>query len=193
MDFDDHADLFSTYPTLAGVQRFARLIPNTDWFSRLGAPLEPVCRDEARTFAGSLGFPDAEPAILESWEDAAAAAETLDLNAPAWEAEEQLRRDLALQAEDVVEPRVLELVLTGVAELAADPVGEAAETSAALLGIYDDEFVRAASGAAIQSCHLAALVLAAGYGSEHPFSLKFALFEHGRWPIGIVGGTFNIF
>lgn len=193
MDFDDHDALFEAYPTLAGVRRFARLIPNTDWFARVGQPLDPVARDEARTYAAALGFPDAEPAILEDWQDAAAAAETLDLNTPAWEAEAQLRRDLALAAEAEVEPRVLELVMTGIAELAADPVREAAETTAALLGIHDEDFLRAASGGAVQACHQAALVLAAGQGAEHPFSLKFSLYEHGRWPVGIVGASFNIF
>ena len=29
--------------------------------------------------------------------------------------------------------------------------------------------------------------------ADHPFSLKYQLFESGRWPIGIAGSSFNIF
>ena len=54
--------------------------------------------------------------------------------------------------------------------------------------------MRLATGAAVQTCHQAALLLAAQGGApDHPFALKLQLFEHGRWPLGIVGMSLNIF
>ena len=60
-------------------------------------------------------------------------------------------------------------------------------------GIEDQELIRATAGSALQSCHQAALVLAAGEEDTHPFALKYRLFEHGHWPIAITGSSFNIF
>ena len=60
-------------------------------------------------------------------------------------------------------------------------------------GIEDQELIRAATGSALQSCHQAALVLAAGEEDAHPFALKYKLFEQGHWPIAITGSSFNIF
>jgi hypothetical protein len=65
--------------------------------------------------------------------------------------------------------------------------------AAARGGVADMALIRAAAGAATQACYQAALVLAAGAEAEHPFAIKFRLYEAGRWPLGIVGMTFNVF
>ena len=61
--------------------------------------------------------------------------------------------------------------------------------------VADEEILRAAMGAGVQICHLAALVLLSGHEDleDHPFFHKFRLFEAGHWPIGIAGSSFNIF
>ena len=92
-----------------------------------------------------------------------------------------------------VDEEALELVLTHVAAIAADIAGQRAEDIGRFLLINDDAFVRAATGAAVQTCHQAALVLAANSAPEHVFSLKYQIFEHGRWPIAITGASLNIF
>ena len=50
-----------------------------------------------------------------------------------------------------------------------------------------------AAGAAAQAAYQAALVLATDGEADHPFALKFRLFEAGRLPLGITGNTFNLF
>ncbi|MGF1606820.1 MAG: hypothetical protein ACFB22_10820 [Rhodothalassiaceae bacterium] len=189
-DSDDDADFTGE---LAAVARFLTLIRNTPFFQALAKPLDDMTRQEAQAYATALGFPDAYPAVLEDWYDAAAAAETLSLDSPAWEQEQQLRRALALEAEAQVDPRVLEVALTRIGQQAQEVLTPAAEEAAAFLGIVDEAFLLAAVGAGVEACHLAALVLATGHDATHPFSLKFSLFEAGRWPIGIIGSSFNIF
>lgn len=178
---------------LAPVHRFLTLIRNTPFFRALATPLDEVTRSDAQAYAAALGFPDAYPAVLDDWADAAAAAESLDTNSQAWEAEEQLRASLAWAAEDRFDARLLEVTLMRVAQEAQETALPAVEEAAAFLGIVDEGFRLAATGAAVQACHQAALVLAAGEDAGHPFSLRFSLFEAGRWPIGITGNSFNIF
>jgi hypothetical protein len=69
----------------------------------------------------------------------------------------------------------------------------AAAVAASRSGVADEALIRAAAGAATQGAYHAALVLAAGGDEHHPFAIKFRLFEAGRWPLGIVGATFNLF
>ena len=59
----------------------------------------------------------------------------------------------------------------------------------------DEELIRAAVGAASQAIYQAGLLLAAENEEDqnHPFALKYRLFESGRWPIGVVGNSFHIF
>ena len=54
-------------------------------------------------------------------------------------------------------------------------------------------------GSAVQAAHNAALTLLAAAADpdldadEHMFALKYRLFEQGRWPVSVVGLSFNIF
>jgi hypothetical protein len=41
--------------------------------------------------------------------------------------------------------------------------------------------------------HAAALARLAGEGPDHLFMRKYALFESGRWPLGVVGGSLHLF
>ena len=42
------------------------------------------------------------------------------------------------------------------------------------------------------AAYAAALALAAHAGDQHPFAVKFRLYEAGRWPLGILGGVLHI-
>jgi len=72
------------------------------------------------------------------------------------------------------------------------------EQAAYLWDMEDQAAQTLAVGSVVQAAHGAALVLLASnqqdFDSEnHPFTSKFRLFEFGRWPVGVIGRSFNIF
>lgn len=192
-------DLERELPSLQRLARFARGLSDLPWFANLGEALTPGARAAAERYADGLGFPDAGVGVIVDWEDAAAAAQTLDWNTPSWEAEESLRADLTARAGEILSEEALRLAMTLIAEQAAESARQAAAEACALWDIDDEELLTLAVGAAAQAAHQAALVLAAAAADPdfeaelHPFSAKFQLFEFGRWPIGVVGGTLNLF
>lgn len=182
-------------PALARIRRFAWAACRVDWFAHVGEHPGPVTMDMAERYADALGFPDARLALVTDWSEAASAAESLDFDHAAWEAEEQLRAALTADALDLMSEEALQVALTHVAATVHAPVRTSVEEC---LAIWDEEYGETplrdlAVGAAVQACHQAALVLAAGAEEDHPFALKFRLFEGGRWPIGIAGLSFNLF
>lgn len=180
-------------PALALLRDFARLLPDVPWFGELGTPLDPETRAIALRYLGGLGFPHADVAKLSNWEDATAAAESGDWNSAGWEAEESLRAALSTDLLEVLSEEAFEIGFTYVAAQADEAVRNAAETAANNWGVEDMEIAIAAAGAAMQAVHGAAIAVAAGAEDDHPFQLRFRLFERGRWPIGVAGLTFNIF
>ncbi len=194
MDVDGEIDdLLEDFPSLKSVAPFVALASDVRWFRALGEDPDSETLRLARDYAQALGFPEAEPAILYDWEDAASAAENTEFNSPAWEAEEQLRAALTDEVLLAIDGQVLEMVMTHVAQALTDSIDDAAKEAAEFLRIDDESFVLATSGAAAQAVYQAALVGMAGEEEEHPLSLRFQLFERGRWPIGIIGNSFLIF
>lgn len=199
MDDDDLSALERELPSLRRLARFARSLEGIPWFSNLGESLTAGARAAAEAYADGLGFPDAGVGVLIDWEDAAAAAESLDWQSPSWEAEESMRADLTALATAILSPEALALAMTMIAERVAEPAREGMEQAAALWDVEDEQLGRLAVGSAVQAAHQAALVLAAAAADpdfeaeRHPFAAKFQLFEFGRWPVGIAGRTFNLF
>jgi hypothetical protein len=206
-DLIEHPDipaLLEEIPRLYRARKFADALKHTHFLQRLGEPLDRGDLALARRYLDGLGFPDAEPAQVESWEDAAGAAETLDLNAEGWEAEEQLRASVTEGALAVLDEAALSAGLALVAEKAGEAAKEAVAEAAALWDLEDTELLNAIAGAAAQAAHLAALALMAADDEDvadpdevdlldHPFMAKFRLFARGRWPVGLAGRTLNIF
>ena len=192
-DSDDLDALYEQVPGILLVQRFTRSVGRVGWFSRLGEPIARQLDDLAHSYLAALGFPDARTAPIESWEDAAAAAESLDWDAAGWEAEEQLRAALMHQALELVSEEDLGLLLAQVNAQAFEAIELGVHEAAALFDNDDPALVDLAIGSAAQICHLAALALLVAEEPDHPFVLKFRLFEAGRWPVGLVGNSFNIF
>lgn len=180
-------------PALASLRDFARVLADIPWFENLGHPLDEETREVAEDYVAALGFPEADIAPVASWEDAASAAETGDWNSGPWEAEEGLRAALSTDLLDVLSEEAFNIGFTFAAAEADPAVREAADQAAALWQLEDPEIAIAAAGAAMQAVHGAALAVAAGADEDHPFLLRLQLFEHGRWPIGVAGLTFNIF
>ena len=194
----DLEDLEREIPSLAVVSRFARNLDNVPWFANLGEPLTPGARHLAQTYIDALGFPEADVAILVDWEDAANAAESQDWQSPAWEAEELLRADLTAKALEMLSEEALSIGMTMIADKVSEPAKEAMEQASYIWDMEDEAAQRLAVGAAVQGAHGAALALIAssdpGFDVEtHALTAKFQLFEFGRWPVGLVGRSFNLF
>ena len=186
-------------PQLARLKRFAGSLEQTAWFSTLGEPPTAQTRAAAEAYLDALGFPDADLAILVDWEDAAAAAETLDWANPAWEAEELARADLTMRALDHLSEEALRVGLALVADRAGRAARDAMEQEAAMWDVADEAARTLAVGSVVQACHNAALALVVAaidptFDAEtHLFAYKLALFEKGRWPVGVAGASFNLF
>ncbi|PHZ84412.1 hypothetical protein [Paremcibacter congregatus] len=193
MDDDFEIDALEEYPTLVLVARFAKLIPRTDWFRYVGEPLEKEVVEKSRAYLDALGFPEATPAEVEDWQEAAASLETNDWNSPFWEVEQQLLSALSVEITETLDPQLLEMVLAHVTSVASEYVGEGVMAAAERWGMEDEELLKAAIGEGVQACYQAALVIAAGVGDDHPFALKYQLYETGWWPLGVMGNSFNIF
>lgn len=196
---DDEIDMIEReLPALARVSRFARGLASIPWFANLGEPMTPGARAAAERYTNGLGFPDAGTAILVDWEDAATAAESLDIESPAWEAEEFLRTDLTARALEFLSEDALRIAMTLIADRVAEPAREAMEEASAIWDIEDEGARQVAVGAAVQAAHQAGLALIVAndpdfIAEDHPFAAKFELFEFGRWPVGIIGSSFNVF
>lgn len=198
MDDDDLEALERELPALTRLSRFARGLDGIPWFANLGEPLTPGGRAIAQAYADALGFPDAEMAILIDWQDAAVAAESRDWHSPAWEAEELLRADLTERALDLLSEEALTVAMTMIAERVGAPARDAMEQASVIWDVDEEAERQLAVGAAVQAAHQAALTLIAANdpsfdAENHPFAFKFKLFEFGRWPVGIVGTSFNVF
>lgn len=192
-DDDDYGLDDDQLAALTAIRRLGEVVGRVPWFSRIGLPLSAEERDLAQRYLDMLGFPDASPAPVEDWTDAGDAASNTDLNSEAWEVEEQLRADLSREALDFFDEETLSDTLSFITETAGPVIVEGIAGAASLWPIEDDAVIEAATGAAVQMCYQAALVLAAQAVEDHPFALKFRLFELGRWPIGLSGRSFNIF
>jgi len=140
MDEDElEIDVLAEYPTLVLVSRFSRLIPRTDWF-------------QARAYLDALGFPEATPAMVEDWQEAASSLETNDWNSPFWEVEQQLMAALTVEVTETIDPALLEMVLAHVTSVASEYVGEGVMAAASRWGLDDEELMKAAIGEGVQAC-----------------------------------------
>ncbi|NHK28004.1 hypothetical protein FF098_008820 [Parvularcula flava] len=186
-------------PVLSRLRRFADGLELIPWFSRLGEPLSRSTRQLADDYLDRLGFPGTEVAVLPSWDEAAAASETFDWSSPAWEAEELARADLTGRALEAISEEALQLGLSVVSDKAGHAVKSALLDTAALWDMVDEEVHNLSVGSAVQTTHNAALTLLAAAvdpdldPADHLFALKFRLFEQGRWPVSVIGSSFNIF
>ena len=190
---DDLDALEEEIPLLRGVRAFAEEAALMPWFANLGKPLDRNIKSLAQAYLDGLGFPDAQVARIHDWEDALDAASGLDFDTAQWEAEEGMRADLAAQALERLSEHGLTIALTHVSAVLGERVGAAIREAAAFAEINDEELLNSAAGAAVQSAHNAVLALIAEEDADHPFHKKFALFTHGRWPIGLAGLSLNLF
>ncbi len=194
---DEYALMLRELPRLQRARAFAAALDRTAYFGRLGEPLDAQDTIAARHFLDGLGFPDAEPALLGDWRDAAEAALTHDVDPQGWEAEEMARAALTADALAVIEEEGLRVALALVADKASGAAKLGVEDAAALGDADADvELLNAAVGGAVQAAHGAALALIAADdaddAAEHPFYARHQLYARGRWPLGLAGRTLNV-
>ena len=193
---DDLSDYeLSDFPGLLAASQFARMLRSVLWFTALGEPPDERELVLAEDYLVQPGFPDTEIVMIESWEDAADAALNPDWNTEAWEAEEQLRMGLIAEACERADEEMVMVALANISTAASESAQALAEGMLEADPRLDEELLRAAIGAVAQASYHSALVLAAEdeEPEQHPFSLKFRLFEAGRWPLGVIGRSFHLF
>lgn len=182
---------------LVKVSHFARHVVHMEWFSRIGQSISAEELRITEDYLSAIGFPNTNIATVTDWNDAAAVAETPAWNSGWWEAEEQLRAALIADALMVIDERELTQSLNHVTAQTAGQALVAIDEAAKLHTIESNpnimEFLNAAAGIAVASSYHAGLAIAAQNEAEHPFSIKFRLFENGRLPLGMAGNTFSIF
>lgn len=187
--------LLDEIPLLYKARAFAEGLNANAWFSRLGEPLDDREKYLARIYLDGLGFPEAEPALLGDWDEAAGAAEAHDSDPMGWEAEEMLRTGLVSRALERLDEQAVGAALALVAQKTGEEARDAIEDAAAVADVEDMSLVHAAAGALAQAANGAALVVLAEAEDDdppHPFLARWRLFARGRWPVGLAGATYNI-
>src|SRR4051812_17086631 len=161
------------------------------WFRTLG---EPVAEDE-RCLVGSylrgLGIEEELPVeTVPDWKDARAVVTDPDWDRRWWDAEQLEKQRLYARAIATRgQSEVLQLLSRTLES--TDDVRTAASVAAARSGCSDTGLVASAAGAASEAFHLAELARLAGEPEAHPFRSKHALFVAGRWPLGILSGSYR--
>ncbi|MEC9178803.1 MAG: hypothetical protein VYC76_05020 [Pseudomonadota bacterium] len=200
-------------PALTVLRDFANRASRVSWFIELGEPLDNDCLDVVTLYLERLGLPDASPAPLLDWRDAADAAQSMDINSEAWEIEEQFRAAATAEALTLISEEGLGIMLTHLASSLSEDVANCVEEALYMVDEASSEaLTNLAAGAAQQAVHGAALSLAAYAAhvlksdphietieldnddiANHPLMLRFRLFEMGRWPVSLIGNSLNLF
>ena len=143
-------------------------------------------------YLGALGFSDLGVAPILDWREARAALEHRAWDSAWADAEEQARSRLAAEALHRSGEDVVGAAVGYVSERAQSVAMDALQGAAGLLG-GDPALIETAAADARDAACQALLVTLSESGADHPLALKFRLFEAGRWPLGVVGGSFNLF
>lgn len=164
------------------------------WFSAVGLPLDACEVDEAQDYLAALGMkrtPRVEP--VASWAHAERIIRNPAWDVAWWEREEQERRELMARCFALLGEGAALEQLSLSAGVEHEVIHGAAAVAAARAGVSDAALIRAAAGAASMAAHALVLARLARAPEDHLFVRKYRLFEGGRWPLGLVGGTFHLF
>ena len=163
------------------------------WFSLLGAPLAANERQLVELYLSGLGISAVLPvAGFLDWNEARSFVTAPEWDRRWWDAEQLEKQRLHARARAVHgEAALLEALSRTLAS--SETVRSAARAAAERFSCFDDGLVGSAAGAASEACHLAELALLADATEAHPFLRKRALFDGGRWPLGILSGRYLIF
>lgn len=164
------------------------------WFSRVGTPL--ASRDLA-AIADLLLVAHESSRVeirgLARWHEVAAVIRAADWDNAAWDREEEERQRLWQTACERIDEDALLRQLVATTDSLAGALQGAAARAALREGIADPGLVRVAVEAASMAAHQSALAGLAGEGADHFFVRRHALFERGRWPLGVHRGQYLVF
>ncbi len=206
-DAENLMALEAEIPVLSALREFTERAVRANWFADLGEPFDTTTDNLARAYLDQLGFPDADAIAVMNWDDALDASASLDLNAEAWEVEEQLRAGLQDEVLQGVSEEGLSVMLAYLAAQLSEVLPELIDEALMMADELPDTIRDVAVGAAQQAAHGGALALVAAAvraakmddieaGEEalnHPLLLRYRLFELGRWPVALTGRTLNLF
>lgn len=165
----------------------------TTWFGSLGAPVAAAERDQVKAYLDGLGIHDELPVQdVSGWDEAREVVTHSGWDRRWWDAEQLEKRRLQAKA-SALRGEAEVLALSSRAFLTGDSLRQAAAEAAARYGCDDAGMVGCAAGAASEALHLAELAELAGEATTHPFRAKQSLFAAGRWPLGIVSGSYRLF
>ncbi len=197
---DDSSGEAEDIDALRAIARLARLAGGIDWFGACGKALQQTDIDLLNEYCAAIGVFDPQIDLPANWAELSDIIREPDWDAELWQAEEQAMQALmaSLAEQDVSEHDLL-VALEHAGVKATEAVREKLETLLDAAGFADDDLLEAGIQAATQAAQQAGLVLAAGAllgdreQAQHPFALKFRLYERGHWPLGLVGGSYRIF
>jgi len=150
-------------------------------------------REVAAAYLDALSLSQVAVEAVFDWRQTEAIGRHPDWDVRWWEREEAERERLyALCLQQFGREELLSR-LSAATELAPHAIVQSAVDFAERCLVDNEAFARAAAGAATMALHAAALARLAGQGSEHVFMRKYALFESGRWPLGIVRNVFYLY
>jgi hypothetical protein len=166
----------------------------SDWFFRLGEPIQQAEAAQVAGYLRGLALDDTLPIeISKDWFSAGSLTQHPSWDRSWWDAEQREAERLSERAAHDLGRDALSRRLTSTLESSIDGVHAAAEVQAGRSGCTDAALIRAAAGAVGHALHLAELARLNGESAEHPFLLKRTLFVGGRWPLGIVDGSYYLF
>jgi len=174
------------------VRFFADRLAHVSWFAAVGEPLSEAERDDAAGYLAGLDYKRVAVMAVAGW--APAATLTRDVRADEWwQREEAARRALLDRVAGALGEARAVTALTRVTDKASEIVLGAAAIATTRALVADPYLARVAAGAATQAAYQGALALLAEAGDDHPFAAKFRLFTAGRWPLGVIDGSFYLF
>jgi hypothetical protein len=166
----------------------------SDWFYMLGEPVGPAQTDQVVRYLRGLALNDTRSIETPNdWSSAGNLIKDTGWDQSWWQAEQREATRLQQRAAQELGPDELARRLASALERSMDGVHAAAAVQAARGGCSDPSLIRAAAGAAGHALHLAEVAQMSGESAAHPFLLKRALFAGGRWPLGIVNGSYYLF
>jgi hypothetical protein len=189
---DDDPILEVDGDTLEVIQGIVRIVEGFDWYRSVGGVLEPQVWSDADAYLIALGFPDLVVAAVPEGPDLEEALAERDWVTDWSSAEDQLRSAIAEDAMNAVGEEAVTAAVAIVGRRAHGPALTTAQHNPQFQSPVRDWAEQAANDARDAACQ-ALLVALAEAGTDHPLALKFRLYEAGHWPLGAVGGSFNVF
>lgn len=159
------------------------------WFQRLGQPFTEEDRKGAQAYLDAIGYDTLVLGPVTTSLGALAIMQSSNWDARWWDAESGVTDALRRSAQN----------LHGITETFAQidaatlDQGDAIYRAAQYKFCAQEDLVKAAAGAGSLALYQFTLARLAQAPPDHLFMRKYALFESGRWPLGVFDDTFHLY